>query len=167
VPRFPCGGGAHGIALCLHKFYKRTKVRTHFSKINTGLPREKFSQFFCFLTANLLTNTFVCFCWIFFRADSFLTAHQIIAGIVTWKTGIIQVYAWVIVAIIIVCAASIVTVAKHHACIAVTDKPAQINGFYPLFDLSKFWHLVVFFVEAGLIAGLAYTGANPFIYFQF
>jgi hypothetical protein len=27
--------------------------------------------------------------------------------------------------------------------------------------------LVIFFIDIGIIAGAAYTGANPFIYFQF
>ncbi|GHU54236.1 alginate O-acetyltransferase [Spirochaetia bacterium] len=159
---FVVWGGAHGIALCLHKFYRK-----HFVKTKNASSTGKCSCFFRFVTANLLTNLFVCFCWIFFRADSFLTASQIIARIFTWQTGIIQIYAWVIVAIIIVCAASIVTVLKHHANVSAADDSVQINGFYPILDLSKFWHLVVFFVLIGLIAGLAYTGANPFIYFQF
>ncbi|GHV91662.1 alginate O-acetyltransferase [Spirochaetia bacterium] len=159
---FVVWGGAQGIALCLHKFYRK-----HFVKTKNTSPSGKCACFFRFLAANFFTNLFVCFCWIFFRADSFLTASRIIVRIFTWQTGIIQIYAWVIVAIIIVCAASIVTVVKHQANVSAADESVQINGFYPILDLSKFWHLVVFFVVMGVIAGLAYTGASPFIYFQF
>jgi alginate O-acetyltransferase complex protein AlgI len=42
-----------------------------------------------------------------------------------------------------------------------------LNGFYPVLDLSKFWQLTVFFIFVGILFGLAYTGENPFIYFQF
>jgi hypothetical protein len=58
-----------------------------------------------------------------------------------------------------------------NALFLIKDGSASVNTdneyLNPLLDLSKFWHLVIFFVEAGVIAGLAYTGANPFIYFQF
>ncbi len=43
----------------------------------------------------------------------------------------------------------------------------QVDGYYPIMDLSKFWCLTAFFVEVGCTLGLAYVGNNPFIYFQF
>jgi hypothetical protein len=42
-----------------------------------------------------------------------------------------------------------------------------INGYYPEFDLTKFYSLVIIFSTLGMILVLAYTGASPFIYFQF
>jgi alginate O-acetyltransferase complex protein AlgI len=86
--------------------------------------------------------------------------------IFTWQNGIIQIYAWVIVAITVVFISTIVTVVKKYS-ITRTGDFMEINGFYPRLDLSKFWHLVIFFIVVGIIIGLAYTGANPFIYFQF
>ncbi|GHV73296.1 hypothetical protein AGMMS49940_05980 [Spirochaetia bacterium] len=156
---FVVWGGAHGIALCIHKFCKK-----HFFKTNTNLPPRKFFRVCCLLAATVFTNIFVGFCWIFFRADNFLTAGQIIIRIVTWQKGIVQIYAWVIVAVIIVLTATAAAIVRNHD---ETHETTQINGFYPILDLSKLRHLVIFFAALGLIAGLAYTGANPFIYFQF
>jgi alginate O-acetyltransferase complex protein AlgI len=155
---FVAWGGAHGIALCVHKMYQK--------HLFIPPPRRKFMNLLCYLTANFFTNIFVCFCWIFFRADNFLTATQIIKRILTWQKGIIQIYAWVIVAIFIVFISTLVTVVKNYKTNGNSDF-IVINGFYPRLDLTKFWHLVVFFVVLGLIIGLAFTGANPFIYFQF
>jgi hypothetical protein len=43
----------------------------------------------------------------------------------------------------------------------------EVDGFYPQVDLDRFWWLTAFLVVAGVAAGSAYTGANPFISFQF
>jgi hypothetical protein len=80
-----------------------------------------------FLPASFLTNIFVCFCWIFFRADSFSTAWHIIIRIFTWQNGIIQIYAWILVAIIMVCSAIAAAVIK-----AYLYKLESIDGFYPI-----------------------------------
>jgi alginate O-acetyltransferase complex protein AlgI len=117
--------------------------------------------------ANIFTNIFVCFCWIFFRSDSFSTAGQIIARIVTWQDGIIQIYAWLVVALFIIIPATIFTVIKNYSASGGNTNHVGINGFYLIFDLSKFRSMVVLFVVIGLIIALAYTGTNPFIYFQF
>jgi hypothetical protein len=50
---------------------------------------------------------------------------------------------------------------------AYQNKSKEINGFYIILDLSKLSNLVIFFSFIGLIIGLAFVGANPFIYFQF
>jgi hypothetical protein len=97
-----------------------------------------------------------------FRADSFSTASQIIIRIVTWQDGIIHIYSWVIVAVLVLLFATMITIIKTYK-----NKSKEINGFYIVLDLSKFWHLVIFFLFIGLIIGLAFVGANPFIYFQF
>jgi alginate O-acetyltransferase complex protein AlgI len=114
------------------------------------------------IISNVFTNLFVCFCWIFFRADSFTTAWKIIKRIVLWKDGIIQIYTWVILAMLIVIIASLIALIN-----ALKKKSKEIDGFYPLLNLSKIWHLIIFFIGIGVILGIAYTGTNPFIYFQF
>jgi alginate O-acetyltransferase complex protein AlgI len=156
---FVMWGGVHGIALCVHKMYKK-----YYAPPRTTC---KATRFFRYLFANIFTNIFVCFCWIFFRADSFFTAGQIIMRIVTWQDGIIQIYSWLIVAILLVVAASFFAIKRSYSLLCSGNKAVEINGFYPMLDLSKFWHLVIFYILIGLIVGLAYTGANPFIYFQF
>jgi alginate O-acetyltransferase complex protein AlgI len=87
--------------------------------------------------------------------------------IVTWQDGIIQIYVWLIVAILLVVAATVFAIIKNRLPLYSNDKSAEINGFYPMLNLMKFWHLVVFFIAIGIVIGLAYTGSNPFIYFQF
>ena len=42
-----------------------------------------------------------------------------------------------------------------------------MEGFYPQLNLNTIPGLLVFFLFVGLTLGLAYTGENPFIYFQF
>jgi alginate O-acetyltransferase complex protein AlgI len=42
-----------------------------------------------------------------------------------------------------------------------------VNGFYPILNLSKIPQLALFMIFTGLIIGTAYTGENPFVYFQF
>ncbi|MDR2815484.1 MAG: MBOAT family protein [Proteiniphilum sp.] len=157
---FLAWGGIHGIALCVHKIYKDilppppNTVRHIFAAKILNFIR-------CFF-AVLLTNLFVCFCWILFRADSFSTAGQIIIRIITWQNGIIQIYSWVVAAILILLSATITAIIR-----AYRTKSGETNGFYVVLDLSKFWHLVIFFLFIGLIIGLAFVGTNPFIYFQF
>jgi alginate O-acetyltransferase complex protein AlgI len=155
---FVVWGGLHGIALCAHKFYLK-----HFVRKTNRLPQGRFSAMLACLVATTMTTIFVCFCWVFFRADNFETAWQIIAGVFTWQDGIIQPYVWTFIAFAVVSIASISAMVKHRR----GGGQGQVDGFYPVLDLSKFWHLVLFFVVIGLIAGVAYTGANPFIYFQF
>lgn len=65
-------------------------------------------------------------------------------------------------AILVLLSATITAIIKTYK-----DKLKEINGFYMVLDLSKFWHLLVFLLFIGLIIGLAFVGANPFIYFQF
>jgi alginate O-acetyltransferase complex protein AlgI len=122
----------------------------------------KILSFIKYLFANLFTNIFVCFCWILFRADSFSTASQIITRIVTWQDGIVKIYSWVVVAVLVLLFATMITIVKTYK-----NKSKEINGFYIVLDLSKIWQLVMFFLFIGLIIGLAFVGANPFIYFQF
>jgi hypothetical protein len=71
------------------------------------------------------------------------------------------------VAIPLVFIATLSALIKHRLRINESDKSTAIDGFYPILDLSKFWHLVILFIVIGMIIGLAYTGTNPFIYFQF
>ena len=44
---------------------------------------------------------------------------------------------------------------------------ADVDGYYPVLNLNSVKGLTIFFIVVGLILGLAYTGENPFVYFQF
>jgi alginate O-acetyltransferase complex protein AlgI len=147
---FVAWGGLHGIALCVHKFYVK-----HF-KFRPGGSIG-------FFISMLFTDIFVGFCWIFFRAGSFQTAWDYIHGILTWQKGVCQPYVWVFIAFFIACAATICAVMRKRR----TNPQGSVEGYYPLLDLSRFWHLVLFFLIIAIIAGVGYTGISPFIYFQF
>lgn len=67
--RFILWGILHGGALVVHRFF-----RSYFSVGNFPIPR---------LIAQVLTFHFVCFCWIFFRADSMEIANQLLTQVVT------------------------------------------------------------------------------------
>jgi alginate O-acetyltransferase complex protein AlgI len=115
-----------------------------------------------------LLNQYICLFFLdIFRADSFSTASNLIIRMITWQNGITQIYVWVIVAVPIVFIATLSALIKHRLRLNGSDTATTIDGFYPILDLSTFWHLVIFFIVIGTIMGLAYTGTNPFIYFQF
>lgn len=48
----------------------------------------------------VVTYIFVCFAWIFFRADSFSQAVSLIVRTVTVKSGVHQIYSWTFLAVL-------------------------------------------------------------------
>lgn len=77
---FVVWGGGHGIALCVHKLCKPW--------LDT-IASTRFSRFVSWL----LTFAFVSLLWIFFRADNFHTAGQVITAIFTdFETAYIPVF---------------------------------------------------------------------------
>jgi alginate O-acetyltransferase complex protein AlgI len=153
---FVVWGALHGLALLLHRIYRKI------TPLRGKKARGKFFSRAGAVFSILLTNVFICLCWIFFRADSFDTAWVILYRIVTFKDGIIQPYTWFFIALGVVIIASGVALIKKRK-----DNTKEASGFYPILNLKKAPHLLVFFLVILFIAGLAYTGANPFIYFQF
>ena len=137
-------GILNGLALCIDKIA--------FKQDKKGFPGA-FSTLGTFL--------FITFTWIFFRAESFTTAWIFIKGICTFQDGIRQPFSWSFLAIIILGISTIV------AGIYAKKNQTEIRGYYPILDLNSVMGLTIFFVEIGLILGLAFTGENPFVYFQF
>ncbi len=137
-------GGINGLALCADKL--------RHDKKRTGVLRW---------LKILATFIFITFTWIFFRADSFSTAKTVLKGIFTLQDGIHQPFVWSFVAL------AFLAVATLAAEIKARKAKTDTNGYYPILNLSKVWGLTVFFIVLGLIVGLAYTGENPFVYFQF
>ena len=139
-------GALHGGALCIDKLIPKKKERKAIFRVLSAL----------------VTFVFVSSTWIFFRADSFATASQVIKGIVTFQDGIVQPFFWSFIAIAVVCIGTIVAIirAKKH-------NEYEVNGFYPQFKLNTILGLTLLFIACGLIVGLAFTGEHPFVYFQF
>ena len=138
-------GGLNGLALCVDKLLPRKK---------NGLVSQIGGIFgtFCFIS----------FTWIFFRANSFASALAMIKGIVTLQNGVHQPFSWSFFAIAVLLVFTVGAILKSRA----TDI-AQTDGYYPLLNLNSIAGLTAFFFVAGLILALAYTGNNPFVYFQF
>ena len=139
-------GGINGLALCADKL--------RHEKQRSGIVRA---------FKVIITFLFITFTWIFFRADSFPVAWAVIKGIFTFQSGIRQPFAWTFVALVFLTAGTIAAEQKTRKAKTDTDT----NGYYPILDLNSIWGLTAFFVELGLILALAYTGENPFVYFQF
>jgi len=139
-------GALHGLALCVDKL----------------IPKRKEKPTIIRVLNIVATFLFVSFLWIFFRADTFSKAWQIIKGIFTLQHGIVQPFFWTFIALAVVLIATLVAVFR-----AKKQNAEMINGFYPMLRLNKLSTLTLFFVVCGLIVALAFTGEHPFVYFQF
>lgn len=107
-----------------------------------------------------IISTFVVisFTWIIFRAETFDKIIEIFVCIFSMQKGAFQPYLYSFLAFIVLIIATI--------C-AKKNSDYQINGYYPIQDLSTIKGLTLFFTFIGFIICLAYTNANPFVYFQF
>ncbi|MBQ5357597.1 MAG: MBOAT family protein, partial [Oscillospiraceae bacterium] len=148
---FVVWGALHGCALCIHKIWM--KFMKH-DKNHSGTVAGN-------ICSGVLTYVFVAFCWIFFRAENFDIARAVIEGITGWQDGIIYISSWTVFGI-----ASAV-ISTLIAWIRSRVRKTDIQGFYLILDLESIFGLVVLFVALGICFALAYTGSNPFIYFQF
>lgn len=149
---FVAWGALHGAALCVHKAFRSITKRDK-SYRGTAVGR---------IAGAVFTYVFVCFCWIFFRADSFENAWEVIKGIFTWQPGVLHISSH--------CVAAIILIAVCFAIAAIRSKKLKlptVEGFYPFVNLNTVFGLTVFIVFTGITLALAFTGSNPFIYFQF
>ena len=140
-------GGLNGFALCVEKIFTKKKSE---------------SGIFLKLIKIFLTSMFISFTWIFFRAENFSEAWKIIRGIFTLQNGISQPFSWSFIAISLLLISEFAAVSK-----AQKENQKEIKGFCPIMNLNTITGLTTFFVFVGLILGLAFTGINPFVYFQF
>ncbi len=156
---FVIWGGLHGLALIVHKVYSKA-IGNKVS--DNGLITA---------ISTLATYIFVNVCWVFFRASDFGTAIKILRRIIQWDTGIVQVYTWAIVAIVIttigMSAAYVYGRRLHRENDKAKRSTGYAEGFYPVITLGSYPSYVLLFLEMGLILTFAYTGSSPFIYFQF
>ncbi|MBQ8298879.1 MAG: MBOAT family protein [Clostridia bacterium] len=145
---FVIWGLLHGVALCVHKIYKKFRNNKKESKIGNAL-------------SIFATYVYVCFCWIFFRATSLSDVGTILTRIFMFEKGITQIFSWSIIAIIIL------IIGEIYAHVKSKKNNSTVEGFYVIMDLTKAKSLIILFTFIGIILGLAYTNSNPFIYFQF
>ena len=155
---FVVWGALHGAALVIHKLWVQW----------TG-SNEKQHSLLGNLFSILLTFVFTSFCWIFFRADTMEKAIAILSGMFSFGDGIVHLYFWLFVAVaaILVCSLAAVFATKNRTLPEKRKNQSFVQGYYPVLNLNKFWHLVLFFIACGLMICLAYTGGSPFIYGTF
>lgn len=151
-------GSLHGAALIVHKLWTRL---TKSNERQNSLPAR--------ITSILITFVFTSFCWIFFRAESLSKALDIIGRLFCFGDGIVHMYLWLVigVAVLLIGSMAAILAAKDRTLPQNRQNQSYVNGYYPILNLKKFWHLVAFFVFCGLIVCLAYTGGSPFIYGTF
>jgi len=144
--RFVIWGGAHGLALALHKYIKE-------------LPRFKDGKGYNFLGI-LFTFNFVAACWIFFRATSFEDAFCSFTKILQefqWNDFILKSVARPELSILILISA-LVAFFPNKWKTAVFQKVYQIPTWLWIFILAFSLQVIVQFREEVV---------QPFIYFQF
>lgn len=146
-------GLLHGFALAIHKVWMNITNST--SKKTTKIGA---------IISIFVTFTFTSLCWIFFRADSFSRAIDVIVQIVSLSNGVTQPYFWLFFSLVMYMVALLI--AKKIGGNEKTKKMNQsvIEGVYPIMDLSKIWCLTLFLIILGSVVLLAYTGGSPFIY---
>jgi D-alanyl-lipoteichoic acid acyltransferase DltB (MBOAT superfamily) len=142
---FVVWGGLHGAALVGERWWRER--RGPIERVETAWTRWR---------ARLVTFHFVCLAWIFFRADSFGAARDMIVGLFTgWGEASPLVTTGVLLAI--------------AAGIASQYLPARI----PRLVMARFSRLPVLGQATVLALSLMLTsvmgpeGVAPFIYFQF
>ena len=144
---FVVWGAGHGVALCVHKLCK-----PWLDKIESTRATRMVSWF--------ITFSFVAFLWIFFRADSFHDAGQVISGIFTdFEWAYLPVFierrsTWCIMLAIIY--------GLHFIPAAVWDRMRL------WFIDSQWWvKLLMFIVLVQLVLQFASATVQPFLYSQF
>ena len=146
---FVAWGALHGAALCIHKLFMQWRKGKAASLIGSMLSVT-------------VTYGFVCICWVFFRAPDFQVALDVLSKMFVWTSGITQIFSWSVISILAVVVCSLCAYVR-----AKKSGKTSTGGYYPIVDLGTISGLFWFFLAVMLTLALAYTNANPFIYFQF
>lgn len=151
--RFILWGALHGVALGLHKFYLQAfPVKT---TVKLGFRSNVSSAISLFVTFN-----FVCFCWIFFRAEDMKTATQILTQIaVHFNYQILQdfIIGYKMVLILMFFGYFLHFIPQEYK-IEIQNTVTDLPLIFKIFILILVIMIVVQFKSAEI---------QPFIYFQF
>jgi alginate O-acetyltransferase complex protein AlgI len=143
-------GALHGVAQLFHRVFAKLRSK---KRINSSLNKErKWDKVF----SVLFTYLFICFTWIFFRADSFETAFIILRRIITFQTGVMYIYVYFIIFSVILIFAYFLGLYRNKG-----------NGYYPILKLKSFKSKLVLCIMIWIIIAFSYVGDTAFIYQQF
>lgn len=148
----------HGLGLAAHKVWA---ARTN----SANRPHSRAGD----AASTVVTFLFTCIGWVFFRAESMADALRFLGQMLLFKPGLSHPHIWTAAALIILIIATLFAAHRSRGAIRKPGKMhfSAIEGYYPQLDLTNFRHLTLFFIFCGLILGLAFTGASPFIYGAF
>jgi alginate O-acetyltransferase complex protein AlgI len=161
-------GGLHGLLLCAHKLFSEI-IRKRKKKLKKqGIEKERSKAVTIIISgvSIFLTASFASMVFVFFRAGDIGDAFIIFGRLFTFQDGINQPFSWAFISLAILICGYIIAAIKSKQNIGKQGK-IEYEGYYPIFNLEKIWGLAIVIAAAGLIAAFAYTGNNPFVYFQF
>jgi len=145
---FVVWGGLHGLYLCAHRWYQERTDRV-------GLHNRPRRFIRSDIVPAIICFQFVCFAWIFFRAENFTQAFDVIRGILTLQGGTV--------------AAGFVPLLAVVALISLGIDLAQRNRetHTPMLALRPVLQGLLY--GGFIVAIILFSGgeAVPFIYFQF
>lgn len=147
---FVLWGALFGLCNVLQKLFSLTKskyslqAKSDIVQQITGV----LSTILCFVVTALI--------FVFFRADTLMTACAFLRRIFIWATGVQYFYAYAIIFGILLFAIEI-------------WKYVHNNGeyYFKVLDLSRFQNKLIICVLVWLIICFAYVGGNAFVYAQF
>ena len=149
-------GLLHGLGSCIHKLF------AEICKKHNLKAEGKVTGILSKLGRIMLTFVFVTLCWIPFRSEDMHKTMMVLTSLFTWHAGIVQPYTWSFFAMGCYLIGVIAAYIKKH-----NTGSKDVNGFYFIMDLSKFWSQVCFFVFCGITVLFAYFGNTAFIYGAF
>jgi D-alanyl-lipoteichoic acid acyltransferase DltB (MBOAT superfamily) len=151
--RFVLWGAMHGIAIAIHKLY------LEFFPPSPG-SSNPVRKFLITTLSVLITFHFVCFCWIFFRADDMTVAMQMLSQILFhFKASVFFEFITGYKAVLIM---MLIGYSLHFIPRAAELKTEMIVTNLPLYLKVAFMWLVIL-----LVVQFKSSEIQPFIYFQF
>jgi D-alanyl-lipoteichoic acid acyltransferase DltB (MBOAT superfamily) len=150
--RFLCWGALHGVALAAHKF-----LMAIFPQMNQSGAQMKRSMR---ISGILLTFHLVCFGWIFFRADSFQIAVDVLKQIFTFFHA--ELFVSLVKSYPEVFALMFLGYVLHFA-------PARMEKSCERFvtQMPLLWKALAIVAVIILVIQMKSSEIQPFIYFQF
>lgn len=147
-------GLLHGVSSVIQQMYGR-----YCKKHKKKRVREKGRILY---TVDILLNyILVTFIEVFFRSDSIKDAFYIFKLMFVPHVGMNQIYTWSVFAYVILIIATLIAYKHSNA------RYQEINGYYPIQDLSTIKGMTLFFVLCGLTIIMGYFGETYFIYGRF
>ena len=150
--RFILWGALHGVALAFHKVYSSLKF--------TFIKETPFTKSAGNVISLLITFHFVCFCWIFFRANTMEIAGQVITQITQHFTP--QIAFDFINGYKVVLSLMVLGYILHFIPHSIEQK-AEAS----FTNLSLVGKAAILLVVIVLVLQTKSAGIQPFIYFQF